>query len=66
MSCSRRRSSHGNLCPDPDRVCAAMASSSSAYFESAVISGPVTWQTPERQTPRWVAERLRQFVNNMG
>ena len=40
MSCSRRRSSHGNLCPDPDRVCAAMASSSSAYFESAVISGP--------------------------
>ena len=28
--------------------------------------GAVTWQTPERQTPPWVAERLRQFVNNMG
>jgi hypothetical protein len=65
MSCSRRRS-HGNLSPDPDRVCAAMASSSSALFRERRHIGAVTWQTPKRQTPRWVAERLRQFVNNIG
>jgi hypothetical protein len=56
MSCSRRRS-HGNLSPDPDRVCAAMASSSSALFRERRHIGAVTWQTPKRQTPRWVAER---------
>jgi hypothetical protein len=37
--------------PDPDRVCAAMASSSSGVFRERRHIGAVTWQTPERQTP---------------
>jgi hypothetical protein len=52
--------------PDPDRVCAAMASSSSAYFESAVIWGAVTWANPGTKNAPVVAERLRQFVNHIG
>ena len=46
MSCSRRPQL-------PIRIASAprWRPARRAYFESAAISGPVTWQTPERQTP---------------